>query len=109
MAPTTVAKPENLRVVPEFAFLTNHGKTLLLIAQDRRIRMRDIANRLEITERATQRIVADLARTGYIDREREGRRNRYSVRTDVPLGLPIQRDIDIGSLLGVLVAQDDAA
>jgi DNA-binding Lrp family transcriptional regulator len=92
----------------EFAFLTNHGKTLLLIAQDRRIRMRDIAHRLEITERATQRIVADLAKAGYIDREREGRRNRYSVRADVPLGLPIQRDVDIGSLLGVLVAQDDS-
>ncbi len=94
--------------MPEFAFLTNHGKTLLLIAQDRRIRMRDIAHRLEITERATQRIVADLAKAGYIDREREGRRNRYSVRADVPLGLPIQRDVDIGSLLGVLVAQDDS-
>ena len=94
--------------MPDFAFLTNHGKTLLLIAQDRRIRMRDIADRLEITERATQRIVADLANAGYIDREREGRRNRYSVRTDVPLGLPIQRDVDIGSLLGVLVAQDDS-
>jgi len=94
--------------VTEFAFLTNHGKTLLLIAQDRRIRMRDIAHRLEITERATQRIVADLAKAGYIDREREGRRNRYSVRADVPLGLPIQRDVDIGSLLGVLVAQDDS-
>jgi DNA-binding Lrp family transcriptional regulator len=94
--------------MPDFAFLTNHGKTLLLIAQDRRIRMRDIAHRLEITERATQRIVADLAKAGYIDREREGRRNRYSVRADVPLGLPIQRDVDIGSLLGVLVAQDDS-
>jgi len=92
----------------EFAFLTNHGKTLLLIAEDRRIRMRDIAHRLEITELATQRIVADLAKAGYIDREREGRRNRYSVRADVPLGLPIQRDVDIGSLLGVLVAQDDS-
>jgi len=92
----------------EFAFLTNHGKTLLLIAEDRRIRMRDIAHRLEITERATQRIVADLAKAGYIDREREGRRNRYSVRADVPLGLPIQRDVDIGSLLGVLVAHDDS-
>jgi hypothetical protein len=93
----------------EFAFLTNHGKTLLLIAHDRRIRMRDIAARLNITERATQRIVADLANAGYIDRGRDGRRNLYDVRTDVPLGLPLQRDIDIGSLLAVLPAQDEAA
>lgn len=93
--------------MPDFAFLTNHGKTLLLIAHDRRIRMRDIARLLQITERATQRIVADLAKAGYIERERDGRRNLYSVRADAPLGLP-QRDIEIGALLAILVAQDDA-
>jgi len=93
---------------PEFSFLTNHGKTLVLLANDCRMRMRDVARRLDITERATQRIVADLARAGYIVRERDGRRNRYTVRDDVPLGLPIQRDIDVGSLLAVLDVQDEA-
>ena len=109
MSPTKAVKPESLRTAPDFAFLTNHAKTLLLIAHDHRIRMRDLADRLQITERATQRIVADLDRAGYIDRTREGRRNLYSVRTDLPLALPIQRDIDIGSLLDVLVAQDDSS
>jgi DNA-binding transcriptional ArsR family regulator len=93
--------------VPDFAFLTNHGKALLLIARDRRIRMRDIASRLDITERATQRIVGDLAKAGYVDRKRDGRRNLYEVRTDAPLGLPLQRDLDIGSLLGILGAHDE--
>jgi MarR family len=92
---------------PDFAFLTNHGKTLLLIAHDRRIRMRDIAGLLNITERATQRIIADLAKAGYIDRERDGRRNLYSVRNHLPLGLPTQRDIDIGTLLAILPAHDE--
>ena len=94
--------------MPDFAFLTNHGKALLLIAHDRRIRMRDIADLLGITERATQRIVADLAKAGYIDREREGRRNLYTVSTHLPLGLPTQRDTDIGSLLAVLPAPSGA-
>jgi len=97
------------RAMPDFAFLTNHGKTLLLIARDRRIRMRDIAGLLNITERATQRIVADLAKAGYIDRERDGRRNLYSVRSHLPLGLPTQRDIDIGTLLAILSAHDKPA
>jgi DNA-binding MarR family transcriptional regulator len=91
----------------EFSFLTNHGKALLLIAGDPRIRMRDIASRLAITERATQRIVAELAEAGYVDRTREGRRNIYEVRTDMPLGLPLQRDVDIGTLLAIVVAQED--
>jgi hypothetical protein len=87
---------------PGFAFLTNHGKALLLIAQDPQIRIRDIALLLEITERATQSIISDLDRAGYIERERIGRRNRYSVTTDLPLGLPTQRDTDIRSLLAIL-------
>ena len=86
-----------------FKFLTNHGQALLLVAEDPRIRMRDMAAVLEITERATQRIVADLVEGGYVERAREGRRNVYSVRTESPLSLPIQRDIDIGALLEVLL------
>jgi DNA-binding MarR family transcriptional regulator len=93
---------ESSRPAPEFSFLTNHGKTLLLIAHDPRIRMRDIASLLDITERRTQRIVAELAATGYIEREREGRRNLYTVSTHLPLGLPTQRDTDIGTLLAIL-------
>ena len=64
--------------------------------------MRDIAERLNVTERATQRIVAELARAGYIERQREGRRNRYSIRSDLPLGLPLQRDVEIGALVTIL-------
>jgi hypothetical protein len=109
MSPPRGTKPAAGRAAPDFAVLTNHGKTLLLIAHDRRIRMRDIADLLQITERATQRIVADLVKAGYIDRERDGRRNLYNVRTDVPLGLPIGRDIDTGALLGILVSHADSA
>ena len=57
-----------------------------------------------ITERAAQRIVADLIAAEYISRVRDGRRNRYTVRTDLPIGLPAQRDVDLGSLIHVLVA-----
>ena len=99
---TSEENAEGSRSAPEFSFLTNHGKTLLLIAHDPRIRMRDIARLLDITERRTQQIVADLANAGYIEREREGRRNRYSVSPDLPLGLPIRRDADVASLLSIL-------
>ena len=99
---TTAESVESSRPAPEFSFLTNHGKTLLLVAHDPRIRMRDIALLLDITERRTQQIVADLAGAGYIERERDGRRNLYTVSTHLPLGLPTQRDTDIGSLLAIL-------
>jgi DNA-binding Lrp family transcriptional regulator len=97
------------RTAPDFAFLTSYGKTLLLIADDPRIRMRDIADRLNVTERAAQRIVADLVRAGYIDRQREGRRNRYSIRADLPLGLPLQRDVEIGALVTIVPGSSGSA
>jgi hypothetical protein len=56
-----------------------------------------------ITERAAQRIVSDLTEAGYVTRVREGRRNSYSVRLDLPIVLPNQRDIDLQSLLTVLL------
>lgn len=89
--------------VASFSFLTNHGLVLLCIAHDPRARMRDIAASVSITERAAQRIVADLVDAGYVARTREGRRNVYVVNGELPLILPSQRDIDLNSLLDVLV------
>ena len=97
-----------LRTVPDFRFLTNHGNTLLLIARDPHLRIREIAGLLDIPERTAQRIVSDLVQTGYIDSERQGRRNVYSVRSDRPFSLPFQRDIDINALLGILAHVGDA-
>ena len=83
-----------------FSFLTNHGLTLLCIAEDPRARLRDIASTVGITERAAQRIVSDLVAAGYVERSREGRRNAYTVGTHLQVD---QRDVDLGSLVQVLV------
>jgi hypothetical protein len=91
-----------MSTAPEFRLLTNHGNTLLLIARDPRIRLRDVAVALNITERRAQRIVGELEATGYLTREREGRRNFYHVATHLPLRLPFQGDIDLGTLLSVV-------
>ena len=47
---------------PEAAwtFLTNHSHVLLCLVQDRGARMRDVAEKVGITERAVQRIVSEL-------------------------------------------------
>ncbi|HMJ95297.1 MAG TPA: MarR family winged helix-turn-helix transcriptional regulator [Thermoleophilaceae bacterium] len=91
-----------------WSFLTNHARVLVCIAQDPGIRLRDIGDGVGITERAAHRIVSELADAGYISREREGRRNRYSVQTDLPLPDPIAREQKIGDLLAILVGQHPA-
>ncbi len=88
--------------VAGWTFLTNHAHVLLCLARDPEARMRDVADAVGITERAAQRIVADLEEGGYLTRTRDGRRNRYEIHPDVPLRHPVERDHDIGEILEVL-------
>ena len=76
---------------PRWAFLTNHARALICIARDPGARLREIGDRVGITERAAHRIVAELLAAGYITRTRDGRRNRYTVNADLPLPDPIAR------------------
>jgi predicted transcriptional regulator len=82
-----------------WTFLTNHAHVLLCIARDPGVRLRDVATAVGITERATQRIVADLVNEGYLSRDRVGRRNHYEVHPELPLRHPIERGSEIASLL----------
>ena len=83
-------------------FVTNHTQVLLCIAQDSDVRLRDIAQMVGITERAAQRIVADLAEAGYVKIERVGRRNRYSVEHNAAMRHEAQTGHEIGELLDLL-------
>jgi predicted transcriptional regulator len=85
-----------------WSFLTNHAQVLLCVAQDPGARLREIGEAIGITERATHRIVVELVEAGYISRERNGRRNRYTVQTELPLPDPLTREQKIGDLLAVL-------
>jgi len=86
----------------EWTFLTNHAHVLLCVARDPGIRLRDVAEHVGITERAAQRIVAELVEAGYLERRREGRRNRYRLNDQLPLRHPLERDHPVGEILAVL-------
>lgn len=85
-----------------WTFLTNHAHVLVCITRDPGIRVREIALRVGITERATQRIVADLAAEGYIERTRVGRRTTYTVNGLLPLRHPLEEHSEVGVLLRAL-------
>ena len=85
-----------------WSFLTNHAQVLILLAEDPDIRLRDLGESVGITERAAHRIVTDLTVAGYVTRTRNGRRNRYGVRYDLPLPDPPARGQKVGDLLEVL-------
>ena len=88
-------------------FVTNHTQVLLCISRDPDARLRDVAEVVGITERAVQRIVADLVEAGFLERQRVGRRSRYVINRDVEMRHPAQAGHDIGELLALL-APDEA-
>ncbi|MGZ4713895.1 MAG: helix-turn-helix transcriptional regulator [Acidimicrobiia bacterium] len=87
-----------------WGFLTNHARALLCIADDPGMRLRDIATSLSITERSAYAIVNDLVESGYVTKTRDGRRNRYEVRGDLPLPDATPTERTVGDLLQLLIA-----
>ena len=85
-----------------WTFVTNHTQVLLCIARDPGVRMRDVADEVGITERAVQRIVADLVDEGFLERRRVGRRNQYLLNRNLEMRHPAQQGHDVGALLDLL-------
>lgn len=85
-----------------WGFLTNHARAILFIAERPDARLRDIAEALEVTERTAFGVVAELTSSGYVLKERDGRRNRYSIQTQAPLPDGLGRERTIGELLDLL-------
>jgi len=94
--------PTNHLQSDHWTFLSNHTHVLHCISFWPDIRIRDIAAKVQITERAVQRIVVDLERGGYLKRERVGRQNRYRLEPGRNLRHPLEHHVEIGRLLALL-------
>ena len=90
-----------MSLVP-WSFLTNHARVLLCITENPSARVREIADRVGVTERAVHRIINDLVAAGYVARQRTGRRNHYTVRHDLPMPDRLSRIQPLDALLTVL-------
>ena len=86
-----------------WTFLTNHARVLVCIANDPGVRLRDIAAKVDVTERSAFSIVTDLVEAGYVIKDKQGRRNRYRIESDLPLREAVGPEQTIGQLLGVFV------
>ncbi len=87
-----------------WTFLTNHGHVLVCLAREPELRVRDVATRVGITERAAIRIVGDLVAAGYLERRRVGRRNAYALRLDTPMRHPVEAYVPVRALVESVLA-----
>lgn len=95
-------KLETKLAQPSWTFLTNHAHVLLCLAADPEIRLRDVAMRVGITERAVQKIVSELEEADYLTRTRVGRRNAYDVHGNRPLRHEIEAHRKVSDLLDLV-------
>lgn len=82
-----------------WTFLTNHAHVLILLSRNPTMVLRQVALQIGITERAVQRIIADLEEDGFIKREKVGRNNHYRILDNRPLRHPIESHRTIGDLI----------
>lgn len=96
---------------PHWNFFTNHAHVLICLARNPAQPLREVALAVRITERAVQRIVAELEEAGYLERKRVGRQNHYLILAEGKLRHPLEAHRTIGDLLRVVVpraaARDD--
>jgi len=82
--------------------LTNHAHVMILLSKNPSIVLREVATLVGITERAVQRIIADLERDGFLQREKIGRQNSYRIRVGQSLRHPIEAHRTIGDLIELI-------
>jgi hypothetical protein len=91
----------------QWTFLTNHSHVLVLLARNSSLVLREVAQQVGITERAVQRIIADLEAGGFVVREKIGWQNHYQIRANQPLRHPIESHRTIGDLLALLNSSNE--
>ena len=99
--------PENQNEKKQWTFLTNHSHVLLCLVNNPSIKMKEIAKKVDITERAVQNIISDLRKEGYINRERKGRRNKYQINENMHLKHPIEEHKTLADLIKLIYDEKD--
>lgn len=102
MKPKGSGRPGQDPEIPDWTFLTNHAHVLICLARDTNLVLRDVARLVGITERAVQRIVADLEAEGYLERTREGRQNTYRLTLTKKLRHPVERNCHIRAFVDLI-------
>ncbi len=88
----------------QWTFLTNHAHVLLYLVRNPAARLRDVAAAVGITERAVQRIIANMVEAGYLDRRRQGRQNTYRIHAEMPLRHPVEQHRRLADLIALIAS-----
>lgn len=91
----------------QWTFLNNHAHVLICLARYPDAVLREVAQWVGVTERATQKIIKDLVDCQVLQRHREGRCNRYTINFAQPLRHPLERQHTVGDLLAMFLTEEE--
>jgi len=91
----------------KWTFFSNYAHVLVCLAENPDARLRDVAERVGITERTTFRLVTQLRDANILIRVKEGRRNSYIIEPDQILRHPIEAHCTVGQLLKLILNPAD--
>ncbi len=91
-----------------WTFLSNYAHVLVCLADNPDARLRDVADKVGITERTAFRLIGELEQAGVLERAREGRRNHYVINTDAHLRHTIEEHCTVGELLETILQQSSS-
>ncbi len=86
----------------QWTFLTNHFHIIVCLSRDPSSRIRDLSDEVGITQRAVQRILAELVEDQVLSVTKDGRRNIYTIDRDKQLRHALEARHTIGDLLQIL-------
>ena len=91
----------------DWTFLSNYAHVLVYLAENPGARLREVADAVGITERSAMRLITHLDDAGILTREKQGRRNYYTIDREVPLRHPIEAHCTVGQLLAMVLSRDE--
>ena len=84
-----------------WTFLSNHGHVLVALSRDPKMRIRDLAGEIGITERSVRSILVDLEEAGYVVISKVGRQNVYKIVADKSFRHPAESKHQVRQLLNI--------
>jgi len=84
-----------------WTFLSNHGHVLVALSRNPKLRIRDLADEIGITERSVRSILVDLEEAGYVVITKVGRQNVYKIVAEKSFRHPAESKHQVRQLLNI--------
>lgn len=82
-----------------WTFLSNHGRVFVYLSKNPSSTTEKLSREVGLSLRGVQKIISDLEQYGYVARHKEGRRNHYTIHSEMPMRHHLEKEHSVGEIL----------